>query len=69
MAPLLQRWLREASSSDNIDSLVQRCHVAANRIDSLERALAEIHLVNTPAPQLSSSTLLTANLKRMLRWK
>jgi len=35
----ITKWLREVSSSDSIDSLIQRCHVAANTIDAQERDL------------------------------
>jgi len=38
----IANWLREASSSDDVEKIVTRCHVAAGEIERLEIKIADI---------------------------
>ena len=66
----LQTWLREASNNDSIDSLVQRCHVAANRIDALE---ADVKILLEGKPLVTNPTKAPIvqhfDYRKILRWK
>jgi len=66
----LQAWLREASNNDTIDSLVQRCHVAANRIDALEADVKKLlegrPLITKP---IKAPIVQHLDFRKILRWK
>ena len=40
----LRKWLREAAAHDSIDTLIQRCNVAASEIDRLNTVIKDMQM-------------------------